>query len=233
MPPRISRAASAITSTVAVRASTRPRYRGYSCPQINAEWLEPLVWQDVRGFLQNPGEVLERVREQLEGGERAEALEQRLASLQKRLAAKHSEREHVMRLYTRGLASEEETDVLLADLKNQADNLRLLISATEGDLSAAEEGRLVARNTEAWLLTLRKNLAEVEQDTDEAFRKRRELVKLLIEKISAGRNEEGRLRVDISYRFSPPESSSASEGLDGVRDFLRSRQTLMPTRMKK
>jgi hypothetical protein len=123
--------------------------------------------------------------------------------------------------------------VLLADLKNQADNLRLLISATEGDLSAAGEERLVARNTEAWLLTLRKNLAEVEQDTDEAFRKRRELVKLLIEKIGADRDQEGRLRVDISYRFSPPGPSFVSDGSDDVRDPLRSRQTLRPTRTKK
>ncbi len=89
----------------------------------------------MRGFIQNPGEVLEarareRVREQLEGGERAEALEQRLASLQKRLAAKHSERERAMRLYTRGLAAEERAEVLLSALKNQADNLHLLISAT-------------------------------------------------------------------------------------------------------
>ncbi len=96
-----------------------------------------------------------------------------------------------------------------------------------------EEARLVARNTEAWLLTLRKNLVEVEQDTDEAFRKRRELVKLLIDKISAGRGEDGGVRVDVSYRFSPPESSSSAVGLDGVRDFLRSRQTLKPTRIKK
>ena len=91
----------------------------------------------------------------------------------------------------------------------------------------------MASNTEAWLLTLRKNLAEVEQDTDEAFRKRRELVNLLIEKFSADRDEDGRVRVDISYRFSPPESPSSADGLDGVRDFLRSRQTLIPTRTKK
>ena len=138
-----------------------------------------------------------------------------------------------MRLYMRGLASEEETEVLLANLKNQADNLRLLITAAEAELSTVEQDRLVARNTETWLLTLRKNLAEVEQDTDEAFHKRRELVKLLIEKISADRDGDGRLRVDISYRFSPPGPSFASDGLDGVRDFLRSRQTLKPTRMKK
>jgi hypothetical protein len=96
-----------------------------------------------------------------------------------------------------------------------------------------EEDRIETRNTGAWFLTLRKNLIEVEQDTDEAFRKRRELVKLLIEKLSAGRGEDGRVRVDISYRFSPPERSSSAAGLDGVRDFLRSRQTLKPTRMKK
>ena len=83
------------------------------------------------------------------------------------------------------------------------------------------------------MLTLRKNLVEVEQDSDEAFRKRRELLELLIEKISAGRGEDRRLRVDISYRFSPPGPSSVSDGLDGVRDPLRSRQTLRPTRTKK
>jgi site-specific DNA recombinase len=46
--------------------------RGYNpnrpkrCPRVNAEWLEGLVWADVRRFLENPGEVLERVRQSLE-----------------------------------------------------------------------------------------------------------------------------------------------------------------------
>jgi site-specific DNA recombinase len=31
---------------------------------VRAEWLEELVWSDVRRFLENPGEVLERLREQ-------------------------------------------------------------------------------------------------------------------------------------------------------------------------
>ncbi len=123
--------------------------------------------------------------------------------------------------------------MLPAALKNQANNLHLLISATEGDLSAADEDRLMARNTEDWLLTPRKNLAEVEQDTDDAFRKCRELVKLPVEKLGADRDKDGRVRVDIRYRFSPPGPLSASDGLDGARDFLRSRQMLRPTRMKK
>ncbi len=91
----------------------------------------------------------------------------------------------------------------------------------------------MARNTEDWLLTPRKNPTEVEQDTEEAFRKCRELVKPPIEKLGADRDEDGRVRVDIRYRFSPPGPSSASDGLDGMRDLLRSRQMLRPTRMKK
>jgi site-specific DNA recombinase len=34
-------------------------------PNMSAPWLEDLVWHDVRTFLENPGETLERVREQL------------------------------------------------------------------------------------------------------------------------------------------------------------------------
>jgi len=66
--------------------------------------------------VENPGEVLERVREQLEGGDQANELEERRLSLQKRLATKQAERDRAMRLYMRGLIPEEETDVLLADL---------------------------------------------------------------------------------------------------------------------
>jgi hypothetical protein len=36
--------------------------------------------------------------------------------------------------------------------------------------------------TEAWLVSLRENLSEVERDTQEAYLHRRELVKLLVEK---------------------------------------------------
>jgi hypothetical protein len=30
---------------------------------VSAEWLEELVWSDVRHFLEEPGEILQRLRE--------------------------------------------------------------------------------------------------------------------------------------------------------------------------
>ena len=86
---------------------------------MSAPWLEDLVWRDVRTFLENPGETLERLREQLAGDDRAtEELEARLADLTKRLAAKQSEKDRYVRLYAQGHISEEKLETYLLDLKH-------------------------------------------------------------------------------------------------------------------
>ena len=94
--------------------------------------------------------------------------------------------------------------------------MKLLISSVEADLARKHENKMVAETTEVWLLTLRKNLAEVERDTEDAFEKRRELTKLLVEKITVGRNEDGRARVDLTYRFGPREAQAATVGATNV-----------------
>jgi site-specific DNA recombinase len=188
-------------------------------PNMSAPWLEDLVWRDVRTFLENPGETLERVREQLAGDDRAtEELEARLADLTKRLAAKQSEKDRYVRLYAQGHISEEELETYLLDLKHQIDNLRLLIESAQADLSRSAEKELAAKNTEAWLLTLRNRIVEVEEDTDEAFEKRRELAKLLVERIDVGRDENGRPRARITYRFGPPRPPTGAQDARAEED---------------
>ena len=191
----------------------------HRAPNMSAPWLEDLVWADVRRFVENPGEVLERVREQLADGDESRELETRHADLTKRLAAKQAEKDRYIRLYTSGRISEEELDVYLLDLKNQINNLRLLVGSVEADLSRSAENQLAAQSTEAWLLALRERIEEVEEDTEEAFFRRRELVKLLVERIDVGRNEEGRPKVEITYRFGPPEGAGGEKSFaDGERD---------------
>jgi hypothetical protein len=67
-------------------------------------------------------------------------------------------------------------------------------------------------------LPVRENLQEVEADTQEAFDKRRELVRLLVERTAVSRTEEGRPKVDITYRFGPPAEDSARECVSGVQN---------------
>jgi hypothetical protein len=183
---------------------------------VSAEWLEDLAWSDVRRFLKNPGEILERLREQHDAADDAEGLEGRRKGLAKRLAAKQAEKDRYVRAYAQGHISEEELDAYLAELKKQIDNLRVLLAAVKAELSERQERKSLTDTTHAWLLSLGRRLAEVEEDTPEGFEKRKQLVGLLVESISLGRNEQegGRAEIQITYRFGPPpDSASQSDGL--------------------
>jgi hypothetical protein len=103
------------------------------------------------------------------------------------------------------------------ELKNQVENLRLLIAAVEADLARKQQSRLAAKSTEVWFLTLQERVAEVEEDTEEAFEKRRQLVKLLVERIDVSRDEYGDTQVRITYRFGPPETSLEADISDGIQ----------------
>ena len=129
------------------------------------------MWKDVRQFLEDPGETLRRVREQLAGGaaDATGELEARHADLGRRLTAKQAEKDRYVKLYAHGHISEEELETYLLDLKNRIGDLRLLVEAAEADLSQKQDDALAARNTEAWPLTLRERISEVEEDTDKAF----------------------------------------------------------------
>jgi hypothetical protein len=67
----------------------------------------------------------------------------------------------------------------------------------------------------AWLVALRERKAEVEEDTEDAFRARRQLVKLLVQSITVGKkHEDGGIEVRITYRFGPPAPPPAEAGGD-------------------
>jgi len=131
----------------------------HSAPHVRAEWLEEMVWADVRRFLENPGEVLEEVKEQLSSEGEVAQLEARRDDVGRRLAEKSSEKDRYVKHFARGSLSEEELDLYLTDLKNATDNLKLLLEAADAELAERQER---IETAEAWLLALRERVAEVE-----------------------------------------------------------------------
>jgi DNA repair exonuclease SbcCD ATPase subunit len=173
------------------------------------------VWSDVRRFLEDPGEILERLREQHDAANDAEELGARKKELAKRLAAKQAEKDRYVRAYAQGHISEEELDAYLVELKKQIDNLRVLLASIEAKLSERRERTALTDTTHAWLLSLRQCLDEVEEDTREGFEKRKQLVGLLVESISLGKSQqERRAEVQITYRFGPPPASDTESEED-------------------
>jgi hypothetical protein len=87
----------------------------------------------------------------------------------------------------------------------------------EAELSQKRAHQELTEAAHVWLLTLQERIAEVEEDTEEAFRARRQLVKLLVQSITVGKkHEDGSIEVRITYRFGPPFSPPAEAGRGGV-----------------
>jgi hypothetical protein len=146
-------------------------------------------------------------------GDGTEEFSARLKSLRYRLAAKQSEKDRYIRLYAQRHISEGELETYLGDLRNQLGNLRLLIEATEANLSQRRERAELADTIYAWLITLRERVSEVEEDTPEGFSKRQQLVRLLVDGITVGRGENGETAVSVTYRFGPPDDIPDIEGV--------------------
>ncbi len=180
---------------------------------VSARWLEEVVWADIRSFLTNPGEVLHRVRKEWASADDTEELEARHTDLTKRLAAKHKERDRYIRLCAQGYITEGELDGYLTDLRTQTDNLRLLLESVEADLAQRQEEAELAASTEAWLMSLKERIHEVEGDSEEAFRARRQLVRLLVDGIVIEDKRKGEgPRVRITYRFDEPDGAARERG---------------------
>ncbi len=77
-------------------------------------------------------------------------------------------------------------------------------------------------------MALRERIAEVEEDTEEAYRARRHLVKPLVQSITVGKkHEDGGIEVRITYRFGPPSPPPAEAGggevsISGLKNGSRS-----------
>jgi site-specific DNA recombinase len=196
------------------RSGERPRRgpKGHA-RFVPARWLEETVWADIRGFLENPGETLHHVRQELASADDAKEVEARHADLTKRLGAKHKERDRYIRLCAQGFIPEGELDGYLADLRTHTDNLGMLLESVEAELARKRGEAEVAASTEAWLMTLKERIHEVEGDSEEAFRARRQLVRLLVEGIVIEDKRKGEApRVRITYRFDEPEGAPDERG---------------------
>ena len=127
----------------------------------------------------------------------------------KRLATAQGEKDKYVKLYAAGHLDEEELETHLLDLKNRISNLKMLIESAEADRAREEQDAAAAKSTAMWLTSLRGNLVALEEDTDEAWLGRRELVEQLVERITVSRTEDGRAKVHIAYRFAPPVQSTS------------------------
>jgi site-specific DNA recombinase len=155
---------------VCIRVTNDPRYcRGRL---IDADWLEGVIWEDVRRFITHPGEALEEARQQLLARQRAqpEAEAQRQALLAE-LAGKEAERERVLVLFRRGRITLEEADRQLEAIAQEEGQIRGLVESLAAQQALTEAQGEWLSSLEATLAELQARVAEIEAMQDPVARR--------------------------------------------------------------
>lgn len=130
--------------------------KGERCPSkgISGD-IEDVVWQDIEGFRDNPGDALcelaERQREHTGDGDR---VAREVAALDQTLAAKTAERDRMLTLYRRGRIDDADLDRQLDAIDREQADLKEQLARLQGEQQSAEASRASLRSAEELLREL-------------------------------------------------------------------------------
>ena len=97
---------------------------------IRADWIEDLVWKDIKAFVTDPGEVLEKLQERMtEELAATPSNEERRQEIERILVLKESERDRVLDAYRRSLIDIEELEeqVTPGQVRDRTDQRQLFL----------------------------------------------------------------------------------------------------------
>ena len=154
---------------------------------IGVEWLDDLVWDDIRRFAHNPGDVVQQLQERIASEiNTAPNAESRKREIQKSIVSKEAEKDRVLDAYRRGLidieALEDQVRRSQAELEPLQEELANIIT------NDAETGRNVSRLTDAESL-LRELQDKISGDID--YDTKKQVVESLVWSVEVKTTGEG------------------------------------------
>jgi site-specific DNA recombinase len=171
-------------------------------PNVRADWLEDLVWSQIVGFVQNPKEALERLREEMAAAEEPlEDLAARRHDLETALTQKDVERQRIMSLYRRGVVRMSDVEVQLAEVEREESALRSELEALSDFERGVEDTQARFETAEALLASLRDSVAD-----GVTWEAKRDIVTQLVKEVRIEPGPSGRwhkepTKATVTYRF--------------------------------
>ena len=207
------------------RSNSRGIYgaKGEFCPSkaITGD-IEGVVWQDIEGFLRNPGPVIETLQARM--SDRSDAvsrLRREAGTLDSAVARKQAERDAVVSLYRRNRIDADALDRQLDDIDREDAVLREDALRLQSAIDAAAIADDTLRSAEHLLRRLNDTL-----DGPLTWETKRRIVETLVEGITvetveiAGSQREARARV--RYQFTPHTSVTDRTDTGSWRQSTRS-----------
>jgi site-specific DNA recombinase len=186
------------------KQGTRGLYgaNGHRCPSkdVNGEFLEQAVWNDIESFLRNPGVVIDKLQQRL-ASERGNSKrsQEHLRKLEGSLESKAAERDRIIGLCRKGVITENDLEQQLTQIRQEENNLRANIDDVSAKMRGVADGAAQLQSAEALLNKLRGQL-----DAEVSWEVKRQLIEALVGGIRIETFEEDGKRcasVVVTYRF--------------------------------
>ena len=178
---------------------------------INGQYLENLIWRDLRHFLQDPGEVVTVLASKLSAQvPDSPRLAQRSEQIQHLLKDNQEQRDRILSLYRRGRIDEFSLETQLNDIQAEADALR----REQLEISDAYPN---AQDTVAHLTDAAELLRQLRTRLDQRFSwdLKRQLFETLVGGITINTIDQNGTResvVTVRYRFHPLSANCTGRG---------------------
>lgn len=170
---------------------------------VRADRLDNIIWEQCLGFINNPGIVLDELREAMSSQQHNQGdIKSEVGQMESALSVKAKERARVINLIRRGVITENEGDRELAQLQSEILQLERQRDALQFRLTAAEHREMRVLTAEGMLSLLADKAANADFET------RREIVCAFVSAITL-RTIDGKPTADVSYVFQPADSVSS------------------------
>jgi site-specific DNA recombinase len=172
----------------------RSRVHG-KCPSnfLPAQQLEDTIWQDILGFLHNPGPVLTQLADQVQSRQaQTQDLEQERLTTALALSHKDAEKEQMLDLYRRGRITVSDLERQLEKIAEEAAELKGRLSALETRLQGQEAIAARLLDARSLLESLRARLK-----AEFTWQEKRALVEALVLDIRVDHP----LQITVTYAF--------------------------------
>lgn len=192
---------------------------GKRCPSkdVNGDFLEEAIWNDIERFLRNPGEVAEILRQRITARAHDRTPEFDKRSLELALETKTAERARVLGLFRKGRIDEAALDSQLDEIEAEEHSLRARLEMASRSEPAQDLEALAS--VETLLNKLREKL-----DAGVSWELKRQLVEVLVDGIKIDTIDSGKRReavVNVRYKFVSSVDTCTDRGSCNKRDRSR------------
>ncbi len=194
------------TERLFYRCTTRvvPAQTGPKCanPTIDADFIEGLVWKDLRSFLEQPANVVEALQN-LQSAKEPDYTNER-ECVQKKLDEITEAEARLLSLYTGGVLSRNALDKEAARLEQERHTALAVKAEIERDIVQGEARRAQFEGIQRQLEELS---ACLEEPTAEQVK---QITRTLVRQVLVGTDEDGQPSVSLTYVFGQPTRAIGS-----------------------